>query len=106
MATEPIRYPLIFARGSWFTTRFIASRLGIDHSTVQKWCKRKCFLERRGCKVVNLSKGGKIWVYVPWATKDGLLSKVPIDITSLVRDTLTSYASNEGVVRGSRPPSL
>lgn len=80
--------PLLFASPNWYTSRFIAERLGIPHRTVQYWCL-KGFLTRRGCKVIATTggqtnlRGSRYWIRIPLVTKDAILRKVPLDIPSL-----------------------
>jgi hypothetical protein len=73
--------PLLFTSGNWFTTRFIAARLGRPQRTIQHWAKTG-FFTRRGCIIVFTAgwKGGRCWIRVP-QTRDAILSKITLDFT-------------------------
>lgn len=74
-------FPLIFSHPNWFTTSFIASRLGIDITTVQKWIRSGLLLKRGYVVVLTRdSKGKRYWIHVPPQSRDGMLRKVTIDI--------------------------
>lgn len=78
--------PLLFAQPNWFTSTFIAARLGIPHRTVQYWCL-KGFLTRRGCTIATIAGGTtkhiRYWIRIPLVTKDAILRRVPLDTPSL-----------------------
>lgn len=80
--------PLLFARPNWYTSSFVAARLGVPLRTIQYWC-RVGFFARRGCTVVgttggeHILKGSRYWIYMPLVSKDAILRKVPLDIPSL-----------------------
>jgi len=69
--------PLTFALPNWYTTRFIASRLGKDITTVQKWIRSGLLLKRGYRVVMTMDRGGKrYWIHVPTESRDGMLRKV------------------------------
>lgn len=75
--------PYLFASPNWFTTGFIAQRLGVSRRTVQNWCKNG-FLLRRGCVIVTTpdkAQGGwKTWVHVTHVSKDAFLNRIRIPV--------------------------
>ena len=77
----PTILPSLFAHPNWYTTTFIAARLGVPLRTVQYWCQSG-FLARRGCKVVVINRLGGLrqcWVYIPNLTTDAILKRLPLD---------------------------
>lgn len=69
--------PLIFARPNWYTTRFIASKLGKDITTVQKWIRSGLLLKRGYVVVMTVDRETRrYWVHVPPHSKDGLLRRI------------------------------
>ena len=76
--------PLLFAKGNWYTTRFIAARLGVSHRTVQYWVSSG-LLVKRGYVIANtIDKGGKrCWVHIPALSRDAMLRKCALDFLPL-----------------------
>lgn len=72
--------PLLFARPNWYTSRFIAARLGVSHRTVQYWCETGLLL-RRGYIIATTTdrEGRRYWVHIPLSLKDAMLRKVPYE---------------------------
>ncbi len=72
--------PLSFASPNWFTTKFIAARLGRDITTIQKWIRSGLLLKRGYVVVMTMDRGGKrYWVKVDSMSRDGLLKRVPLE---------------------------
>lgn len=112
MASYPT-FPTSFAQDGWYTTTFVASRLGLSIRTVQNWCQTG-FLIRRGCKVIlvrsrrlyssHKSRRGEYWIQLPKVRIDAMLSKVPLKpIDNLPMSTLLSERNGRTIPRSGTP---
>lgn len=94
-------YPTLFAQPGWYTTRFVAARLGKSWRTIVYWCQSGLFA-KRGCVIIlvpNSSRiwrgnssthrwrGSQYWIYIPLDSKDAMLNKVKLDNLSTSMST-------------------